>query len=70
MQLGVVLDEYEKTSRLTAEERGVLPLFIDAGHAVHMLLANYDKVTKGNTSAENERWIELGRLGMRQMQEE
>jgi len=61
----VALAEYRKTIKLTAAEIAALPFFLDLAHAMHILEANYQKIVKNNMSAENNYWLELGRIGLK-----
>lgn len=65
--LETVLKEYQKKIRLTKKELKALPLYIKLAHAMHVLLANYQKVMKKNNSKENECFLKKGRNGLRQM---
>ena len=61
--LEMAVAEYEKRIKLTDTEHRLLPLFIRAAHAMHLLSANYEKMANGNTSKENEYWLAQGRAG-------
>lgn len=61
----LALDEYRKFNLLTEKEIEVLPLFVKVAHAMHLLCATYEKVVKGNDSAENDYWINLGKVGLK-----
>jgi Ser/Thr protein kinase RdoA (MazF antagonist) len=58
------LKEYEKYINLTEEEHRLIPLFVRAAHAMHLLSANYQKVVNGNSTKENEYWMKQGRTGL------
>lgn len=60
----LALEEYQKHNPLTEIEIEVLPLFVKVAHVMHVLCATYEKVVKGNNTAENEYWINLGRKGL------
>jgi len=60
-----VLSEYQKYIKLTPEEIKLLPTFVKFAHAMHVLLANYEKVVNGNSSAENEYFLNIGRVGLK-----
>src|SRR3990167_7272106 len=60
----LALEEYRKHNQLTENEIEVLPLFVKIAHIMHVLCATYEKVAKGNNTAENEYWINLGRKGL------
>ena len=62
--LEVSLKEYQKTIRLTNVELEALPTYIQLAHAMHLLSANYEKVSKNNTTKENEYWLNQGRIGL------
>jgi len=59
-----VLLEYQKFILLTKMEIQLLPTFVKLAHAMHVLLANYEKETQGNTSVENEYFLDIGRKGL------
>ena len=61
-----VLSEYQKTIKLTKEELKALPTYIKLAHAMHVILASYQKFTKGNNTKENEYFLNHGRTGIRQ----
>jgi Ser/Thr protein kinase RdoA (MazF antagonist) len=61
----LALEEYQKAIQLTEKEIEVLPLFVKVAHAMHAICATYEKVVKNNNSAENEYWINLGKVGLR-----
>lgn len=60
------LIEIERESPLNPHEKHALPTYILAAHAVHILNAGYEKYMNGNTSSENEYFLERGRQGLRQ----
>jgi Ser/Thr protein kinase RdoA (MazF antagonist) len=60
----LALDEYQKGIPLTPLEISSLPLYVKVAHAMHVLCATYEKEAKGNDSAENRYWLELGRKGL------
>ncbi len=62
--LRLAVKEYEKRVKLTKEEHGLLPLFVNVAHAMHVLCANYEKAVNGNATEENEYWLEQGRSGL------
>lgn len=64
--LKLVLDEYQKTIKLRDRELEALPSYIRLAHAMHILLANYEKIVKKNNSKENEYFLKRGRIGLRQ----
>jgi len=65
--LGILLDEYQKTIPLTPQELAALPGYIELAHAMHVLQANYEKVANNNQSKENEYWLAQGRAGLNQI---
>lgn len=60
----LAIREYQKHISLTADERKKLPDYVKLAHAMHILLANYEKVVHNNTSAENEYFLRMGRIGL------
>lgn len=60
----IIMTEYQRIIKLTADETSELPFFLELAHAMHILQANYQKVAENNTSTENEYWLELGRKGL------
>lgn len=60
----LVLAEYQNYLELTPGEIKLLPTYIKFAHAMHVLLANYEKVENGNSSAENEYFLNIGRVGL------
>ena len=63
----LAISEYQKQITLTSEELELLPLYIKAGHAMHVIGGTNHKSKKGNAPEENEYWINLGLTGLRQM---
>ncbi len=61
----LALEEYQIHNSLTEKEIEVLPLFVKVAHVMHVLCATYEKVVKGNNSAENDYWINLGKKGLK-----
>jgi Ser/Thr protein kinase RdoA (MazF antagonist) len=64
--LQVLLKKYQKNIPLTDRELRSLPTFINLAHAMHLLNANYEKVTNDIVPPENEYWLIQGRLGLEQ----
>lgn len=62
-----VLAEYQKTIELTADELSTLPTFIKLAHAMHVICASYEKFANGNSSKENEYFLNHGRTGLRSL---
>jgi thiamine kinase-like enzyme len=62
--LEIALKEYQKTITLTKAELEALPLFIKLAHAMHLLSANFEKVSKDNWTKENEYWLSQGEAGL------
>jgi Ser/Thr protein kinase RdoA (MazF antagonist) len=60
----LALSEYQKYIELSSEEIQILPTYVKFAHTMHVLLANYEKVVKGNTSEENEYFLNIGRKGL------
>ena len=58
------LEEYQKTIKLTSKEIKLLPIYIKFAHAMHLLLATYEKKAKNNKSKENEYFLKIGRSGL------
>ncbi len=58
-----VTSEYQKYAQLMPEEIALLPLFIQVGHAMNLLGASFEKAA-GNTSKENNTWLQFGRNGL------
>jgi Ser/Thr protein kinase RdoA (MazF antagonist) len=63
--LALVLEEYQKKIKLTKKEILALPVYIKLAHAMHVLLANYEKKIKKNDSKENAYFLRRGRMGLR-----
>ncbi len=59
----LVLNTYEKYIPLTPQEKDLIPLFTQLAYAMHVMGAAGEKA-KGNTSAENQQWFDLGRKGL------
>ena len=64
----LILKEYQKYLSLTDYELKSLPILIRAGHAMHLLRANYEKVINKNISQENDYFLQLGEIGLTQTQ--
>ncbi|MFA5871567.1 MAG: phosphotransferase [Parcubacteria group bacterium] len=64
--LKLALKEYQKKIKLTARELEALPVYIKLAHAMHILLANYQKIVEKNNSKENEYFFRQGKLGLKQ----
>lgn len=64
--LDVALKEYKKRIQLTKGELGALPTYIKLAHGMHLLCANFEKVSKSNNSYENEYWFNQGIRGLKQ----
>lgn len=60
-----ILHEYQKYIKLTFDEIKKLPLYVKLAHAMHVLCGTYEKKVNYNTSAENEYFIKIGRVGLR-----
>ena len=67
--LNLALKEYQKRIKLTKRELESLHTYIKLAHAMHVLCANYDKKVNNNLSKENEYFLELGHIGLKQMLE-
>lgn len=63
--LKLALKEYRKNIKLTEKELKVLPVYINFAHAMHVLMANYQKMVEKNNSKENEYFLQQGRIGLR-----
>ena len=61
----LALKEYQNYISLTADEVKKLPDYVKLAHAMHILLANYEKVANGNDSSENEYFLKMGRNGLK-----
>lgn len=59
------LEQYQEHIPLTEEEIKALDIFIRAAFAMELLSSNFEKKVKNNNSAENEHFLELGRIGLR-----
>lgn len=59
-----ILAEYEKYNPLEPEERDLFPLFVKLAHAMHIIGAVRERDIYGNTSIENEYWLNQGRKGL------
>ena len=64
-RIKVLLDEYRKHIKLTEIELNKFQLFFDFANAMHVLSASYQKGI-GNTSEENEYWLNEGKIGLQQ----
>jgi Ser/Thr protein kinase RdoA (MazF antagonist) len=67
----ILIEEYQKYTKLSDEEIGLLPIFTRAANALHILGVNYEE-TKNYTSKhskENTYWLNQGRLGLSQYME-
>lgn len=60
------LAEYQKKVKLTRAEISLLPFYIKIAHSMHVLCANYEKKIDNNFSEENQYFIDIGKLGLRQ----
>lgn len=60
----LAIDAYQKYIKLTKIELKLLPLFIKAAHAMHIIGATKTKA-KGEGSKENDYWLNLGRIGLK-----
>lgn len=61
-----LLEEYQKKIKLTPLEIFALPTYIKLAHAMHVLCASYEQKVNHNLSKENEYFLTIGRLGLRQ----
>jgi len=61
----LTLSEYQKYIVLTPDELKKLPSYVRLAHAMHVLLANYEKVINRNNSTENEYFLGMGRIGLK-----
>lgn len=59
-----VLNEYQKYIKLTPEEVMKLPQYIKLAHAMHVLCATFEKAVNHNMSAENEYFLNIGKIGL------
>jgi len=64
--LELALKEYQTIIKLTPEELDAFPRYIKLAHGMHVLLAGYKKIAEGNSSEENEYWLNQGRIGLSQ----
>ncbi len=62
--LKIALDEYQKEIQLTNKELEVLPLYIQASHAMHVIGASKSIIEDGD-SEENQDWLKKGREGLK-----
>ncbi len=62
--LEIALKEYQNIIPLTKAELEALPVYIKLAHAMHLLSANFEKVSKNNNTKENEYWLNQGRIGL------
>lgn len=60
----LALKEYQKYIALTSDEIKKLSGYVKLAHAMHVLLANCEKVVNGNNSSENDYFLEMGRKGL------
>ena len=58
------LESYQEIQKLTAEERKILPIYIQVAHAMHILCPSYERAVNKNFTKENDRWLELGQQGL------
>lgn len=63
----LVLNRYQKTIILTEKEIEILPLYTKLSHAMHIIGASQEKELRGNSSGENDYWLNLGRIGLKYM---
>jgi Ser/Thr protein kinase RdoA (MazF antagonist) len=61
----LTISEYQKYIPLTHDELKKLPNCVKLAHAMHILLANYEKIVKGNQFSENEYFLEIGKAGLK-----
>lgn len=59
----LVLAEYQKETKITKKEIEVLPTYLRAAHAMHIIGAMSDIVQNGD-SQENQHWLKNGRKGL------
>jgi Ser/Thr protein kinase RdoA (MazF antagonist) len=64
-QYNDLITQYQKYIQLSKEELEVLPLFVKLAHAMHLVRGLREK-GEGNTSDENNHWIEIGKNGLEQ----
>jgi thiamine kinase-like enzyme len=60
------LEEYQKKIKLTPREIESLPTYIKIAHAMHVLCATYEKKVRNNISEEDQRFLNIGKSGLRQ----
>jgi len=60
------LNEYQKLVKLTQRELASLPAYVKLAHAMHVLCATFEKKANNNHSKENEYFLNIGKLGLRQ----
>jgi Ser/Thr protein kinase RdoA (MazF antagonist) len=65
--LALALKEYQKIIKLTSRELEVLSTYIKFAHIMHVLSATYCKKVEKNKTKENEYFLNIGRLGLKQM---
>lgn len=58
------ISEYQQYTTLTPDEIAKLPIYIKLAHAMHLLCANYEKIVLKNASAENNYFLNIGRVGL------
>jgi Ser/Thr protein kinase RdoA (MazF antagonist) len=61
----LAVSEYQKYIVLTRNEIEKLPKYIKLAHTMHVLSANYEKIVNRNQSSENEYFLEMGRVGLK-----
>ncbi len=61
----LTISEYQKYIPLTHDELKKLPKYVKLAHAMHLLLANYEKIVKRSRSSENEYFLRKGRIGLK-----
>jgi len=62
--LKIALEEYQKVIQLTEEELKVLPLYIKASHAMHIIGAS-KSIIEDEGSEESQDWLKKGREGLK-----
>lgn len=62
--LEIALEEYQKVIKLTKEELEVLPLYIKASHAMHIIGSSKSIIEDGDTK-ESQDWLKKGRDGLK-----
>jgi Ser/Thr protein kinase RdoA (MazF antagonist) len=60
------LKEYQKTIKLEPRELEALPTYIKFAHAMHVLLATYEKKVNNNNTEENEYFLSIGKAGLQE----